>query len=628
MKISYKWLSWYIPEIPEADKIADILTYHLTEVEGVVPIRADGSIETDPASNGIHDWIFDINILPNRAHDLLSHSGVARELAGQLGLNFNDPDKIYKIPESKNTNLKITLDTDKCNRYMGRIVRGVKIGPSPDWVVKHLESIGQRSINNIVDATNLVMYNCGNPTHAFDLNKINGENIVVRNANEDEELKLVGREGIVAKLKSNDLVITDGEKTLALAGVKGGFDSGVSDSTTEILLEVANFDAATVRKTARRLGILTDSAKRFENDLSSSLCSFAMKELSALISEMCPDAVFENIVDVYPNPEVEKTIKFYTSDVSKMLGSSVSEKDIELFMHNYSFGYANDFEKGEWTVTIPLLRRDLDTKQDMVEEIGRWIGYDKVIPTIPKLSFVPNKNEVHENIQKARAIMLADGYREVATYGFRDKGDVEVLASASDKNFLRKNLTDGIKESFNLNKLNAPFLGLNEVKIFEIGTVFSKDKEEIHVCFANKKEVKEMTLQEFVASSEKKFTSPQSSPEMRGGNSAPSTFQEKAGDEVNPFKTWSTLPFMTRDISVWVPESVEADVLKDIYKEFGTELLIRDPQLVDKFTKEGRTSYAFRLVFQSYEKTLTDEEVNVIMVNITDKITKLGYTVR
>lgn len=648
MLISYNWLKWYIPEIPPADKIADFLTYHLTEVEGVEKLP-DG------------DVVFDINILPNRAHDLLSHSGVARELAGQLGLNFNDPDKIFKIPESKPTNLKITLDTDKCNRYMGRIVRGVKIGPSPEWVVKHLESIGQRSINNIVDATNLVMYNCGNPTHAFDLGKISGENIVVRNANEGEELKLVGREGIVVKLKSNDLVITDGVKNLALAGVKGGMDSGInvapeilserssdllantentlgqtvsestSGSTVNLLLEVANFDAATVRKTARRLGILTDSAKRFENDLSSSLCSFAMKELSALISEMCPEAVFEDIVDVYPNPEVEKIIKFYTSDVSKMLGSNVSEKDIELFMHNYSFGYANDFEKGEWTVTIPLLRRDLDTKQDMVEEIGRWIGYDKVVPTIPKLSFVPNKNEVYENIQKARAILLADGYREVATYGFRDKGDVEVLASASDKNFLRKNLTDGIKESFNLNKLNAPFLGLNEVKIFEIGTVFSGDKEEIHVCFANKKEVKEMTLQEFVASSE--ILSERSSDLLAG--TLGQTVSERTSDSASTdyllltaFIPWSTFPFMTRDISVWVPENVEADELKNIYKEFGTELLVREPQLVDKFSKDGKISYAYRLVFQSYEKTLTDDEINQIMANISEKISKLGYIIR
>jgi phenylalanyl-tRNA synthetase beta subunit len=645
MLISYNWLKWYIPEIPEADKIADILTYHLTEVEGV-----------EKLPNG--DTIFDVNILPNRAPDLLSHSGMARELAGQLGLNFNDPDRAYKIPESKPTKLEIKFETEKCNRYMGRIVRGVKIGPSPEWIVTHLESIGQRSINNIVDATNLVMYNCGNPTHAFDLSKIAGGNIVVRNANEGEELKLVGREGIVVKLKDADMVITDGNKTLALAGVKGGSNSGinvapevlserssdllantentlgqtVSESTSgftcDILLEVASFDAATVRKTARRLGILTDSAKRFENNLSASSCTFAVKELSALISEMCPEAVFEDIVDVYPNPEIQKTVKFTTEYISKMLGLEVSSQTIEKFMHDYNFGYANDFEKGEWTVTIPLYRRDLESRNDMAEEIGRWIGYDKVIPTIPKLSFVPKVNTTFENIQKAKDILIADGYREVMTYGFTNKGDVEVLASASDKNFLRKNLSDGVRESFNLNKLNAPFLGLNEIKIFEIGTVFSKDKEEIHVCFANKKEVKEMTLGEFVASSE--ILSERSSDLLANTeNTLGQTVSESTSDFATVmFKTWSTFPFMTRDISVWVPENVEGDDLKNIYKEFGTELLIREPQLVDKFTKEGRTSYAYRLIFQSYEKTLTDEEINVIMMNITDKITKLGYTVR
>lgn len=612
MKISYNWLKWYIPEIPPAEKMHDIFTFHVCEVDDVEKLP-DG------------DFVFDLAILPNRAHDLLSHSGVARELCGVLGLNFNDPDRVYKIPEAKQTKLEVKLETDKCSRYMGRIVRGVKIGPSPEWVVKHLESIGQRSINNIVDATNLVMYNCGNPTHAFDLKKLSAEKIVVRSANDDDELKLVGREGIVAKLKSTDMVITDGENILALAGIKGGFDSGVNDDTTDILLEVANFNSVTVRKTRTRLNIFTDSAKRFENEFSSDLCVFAMKELSALIYEMFPGAAFEEIVDVYPNPEIQKTVKFKTEYISKMLGLDVSNEVIEKFMHDYGFGYANDFEKGEWTVTIPAYRRDLENDYDMIEEIGRYIGYDKVVPVLPQIKGIPKHNEIYENIIKARNALVCDGYREVMTYSFTNKGDVEVLASASDKNFLRKNLTDGIKESFNLNKLNAPFLGLNEIKIFEIGTVFSKDKEEIHVCFANKKEVKEMTLQEFITSLE--ILSERSSDLL--ASTLGQTVSESISDFAPvTFKTWSTFPFMTRDISVWVPESVDADELKNIYKEFGTELLVREPQLVDKFSKDGKISYAYRLVFQSYEKTLTDDEINQIMANISEKISKLGYIIR
>lgn len=299
MKISYNWLKAYIAEpLPKPEKLGDVLTFALCEIESI-----------DKLPNG--DAILDLNILPNRAHDLLSHQGVAREVAGILGLTYKDPTPLYKIPESKPTTLNIAIETPTCRRYMGRIVRNIKVGPSPAWVVEHLESIGQRSINNIVDATNIVMFDCGQPCHAFDLVYV--PKIVVKNAAEGEEFPVLGREQIVAKLKSTDMMITDGEKSLAIAGVKGGLVSGVTDGTTDIMLEVANFDSIAVRKTARRLNLLSDSAKRFENDLSPSLGDFAMLELSTLIAEMCPDAVFEDIVDVYPSLVEKRTVTFSTS---------------------------------------------------------------------------------------------------------------------------------------------------------------------------------------------------------------------------------------------------------------------------------------------------------------------------
>ena len=172
MKISYQWIASYIPNLPAAETLADVFTYHLCEVE---------SVEKIPSG----DTVFDINILPNRAHDLLSHQGVARELAGLLGLEFKDPTELYKVPSATPTSLAIDIQSPACRRYMGRIIRGVKVGPSPSWVVQHLESIGQRSINNIVDATNIVMFDCGNPCHAFDLATV-GERIVVRTATEGE----------------------------------------------------------------------------------------------------------------------------------------------------------------------------------------------------------------------------------------------------------------------------------------------------------------------------------------------------------------------------------------------------------------------------------------------------------
>lgn len=618
MKISYNWLKAYVPDIPEAEKLADIFTYHLCEVESVekladLPAQAGG------------DFIFDLGILPNRAHDLLSHVGVAKELSGLLAIPFKDPTPMYKTPEPKSTSLKVEINSGNCRRYSARIVRNIKVSPSPEWVVKHLEGIGQRSINNIVDATNIVMYDCGQPCHAFDLKKLASEKIIITNAKAGEELPVVGRDGIIAKLIETDLVITDGEKSLALGGVKGGRDSCISDDTTEIVLEVANFNPTAVRKTARRLGLLSDSAKRFENDLSQTLCDFGMFALSALLIELCPEAVFEDIVDIYKAPQKERIISFTKSHIEKLLGIEIPLADFENILTKYDYSYT---KKGdEYLMIVPPLRLDLTGSHDMAEEIGRVYGYDKVIPKFPKINFIPKENKLNEQIVQVRAHMIDDGYREVMTYVFTNTGDVEVLASASDKKFLRTNLADGLLKSYELNKLNAPLLELSEIKIFEIGTVFIKDKEEIHVAYNEKNKIIEVTLEEFIESTSSEVVSEKSSDLLT--STLGQTISYTTSDSVpQVFKMWSIYPFIVRDIAVWVPENTDPKILSDIYQEFGTELLQGEPQLVDTFSKNGKTSYAFRLIFQSYDRTLTDEEVNAIMSKITEKITKMGFEVR
>ncbi len=618
MKISYNWLKAYLPELPEAETLADLFTYHVCEVESVVPIRADGSA-ADPASNEISDWIFDLGILPNRAHDLLSHQGVAKELAGLLSISFKDPTPMYKTPTPSPTNLKVEINSDSCRRYSARIIRNVKVGPSSEWVVKHLESIGQRSINNIVDATNIVMYDCGQPTHAFDLAKLTSEKIIITNAKSGMELPVVGREGIVAKLLDTDLVITDGEKNLALGGVKGGLDSGIQEGTTDIVIEVANFDPVSVRKTARRLGLLSDSAKRFENDLSPTLCDFGMFALSALLVELFPEATFEEIVDIYPHPQKERIISFTSAQVEKYLGIQIPESEIENILNRYGYTYMK--KEDEYMIMVSSMRLDLTGAHDMIEEIGRVYGYDKVKPELPKINFTPQKNEQYEKISHVRNTLIEKGYREVMTYAFRSAGDIEVLASASDKKFLRTNLSDGLKKSYELNKLNAPLLATSEVRIFEIGTVFKNNVEEIHVGWNEKSEIKEIKLEEFNASSLDKISGPRvGSPDQR--------ILSNDFASLTHFKMWSVYPFIVRDIAVWVPEGTDAKILSDIYKEFGTELLEGEPQLVDTFTKNEKVSYAFRLIFQSFDRTLTDEEINTIMSKITLKIEKMGFEVR
>lgn len=608
MLVSYKWLKSYIPEIPSVEEVEKLITFHICELE-----------ETKRLENG--DTIFDMKILPDRAHDLLSHQGVAKEIASLLGIEYKLPD--YKLPESKPTNLKIDIETDGCRRYIGRIVRNIKIEPSPKWMVDYLESIGGRSINNIVDATNIVMFDCGNPIHAFDLREIKDEHIVVRDAKNDENMELVGREQLKVTLKDTDVVITDGEKNLALAGVKGGLHSGIKDDTTDVLIEVANFDPIRVRKTARRLGIQTDASKRYENEMAQSLCDLATNEISSLILELCPRASFEDVVDNYRIKQEQRVISFRSHYVSKMLGIHIEDKEIERILNNY--GYKFKFEKDEWVLEAPSLRLDISDKRDLVEEIGRVHGYEKIISKLPELKQATGDNLTWMKICFAKHKLIQEGYKEVMTYAFKDKGELEVLASASNKRFLRTNLSDGLKESFSLNKKNLPLLEDNELKIFEIGTVFKKNGEEMNVAFMDKKGVTEMTLSEYTKSLDLKQEVLDEILLITNGYVKDFYINNL---DIQSFKPWSNYPFITRDIAVWLPEGHSPEDLISIYKEFGTELMVCEPRLFDSFTKEGKTSYAYRLVFQAMDRTLTDDEVNGIMSKITEKIVSCGWTVR
>jgi phenylalanyl-tRNA synthetase beta chain len=616
MKISYNWLKWYIPDAPDAKKLADIFTYHLAEVESIE--EKDG------------DSIFDIKILPNRAHDLLSHQGMAREMASLLNIKYVDPTPKYKVPVSVPATLKIEIETDKTRRYMGRIIRNVKVGPSPDWVVKHLESIGQRSINNMVDAANIVMFDCGQPTHVFDLNKISkrtvlGDSVkdspllIIRQARDGETMTTLDNKNCI--FKNTDMVIADKDNVLAVAGVKGGKMAEVDSKTTDIILEVANFDPTAVRKTAQALNIFTDAKKRFENDLSAEFCSFAMMELSALITDMCPEASFEEIVDVYPQKQIERKLSFRIEKIISILGILVTVEQVKEILERYHFSYTE--KEGIFEIVVPPMRLDLVIEEDMAEEIGRILGYDKVKGEIPKIDFKPKQNEIYNKILSARHKLLAGGYSEVMTTSFREKGEVSVLASASDKNFLRVNLSDGLKESIKINQANAPLLGENEIKVFEIGTVFGKGGEEMRVAYGNKKEIKEVTLDEYTRSimDEEKNNS------LVFLHPTDGTFRQQ-NLSVSYFKAWSMFPFIARDIAVWVPKEVESDQVLKVIKDNMGDLVVKGPDLFDSFTKEDKTSYAFRVIFQSFERTLTDTEVNEIMKKITDKVVEKEWQVR
>ena len=602
MKISYNWLQSHIVEpLPPADELAEKIIFGAFEVEN------HGDLEKLP--NG--DVMLDIKVLPDRAHDCLSHQGIAREVAGLLGLTVKDVSTMYKVPESIPTHLEIDVQTGLCRRYMGRIIRNVTIAPSPQWMVDFLTAIGQRSINNIVDATNIVMYDCGQPTHAFDAKKLASEKITIKQLEHDANFTTLSDEEKI--LVSGDMVITDDAALLAIAGVKGGKQAEVDDQTTDIVIEVANFDPVAVRKTSRRLNILTDSAKRFENELSPEKAAFAMQELSALIAELCPGAVFEDVVDFYPKPVEQRTVVFTAAYISKKLGTVITSESIETILKKYTYSFTRDGDS--FIVTIPFDRIDITGPHDMVEEIGRAYGYDHIPVDLVSINRQPEINHQFAQIAAIKADLGTKGYWEVMNYSFGKKGDFEVVRGPIGKSALRTNLTNTLKESYEKNAYQKDLMGISgELKLFEVGTVFSKDGEEIHVAFADKKGIKEMQLAEYI--SEYQIDLPVAS------------YTLSHATHLNSFKQWSEYPFITRDIAVWVPASTTPESVLQVIRDSGGELLIREPYLFDTFSKDGRTSVAFRMIFQSYDRTLTEAEITPIMEKITEKMKENNWEVR
>jgi len=655
MLFSYNWTQKYFKEkLPTPEKLSEGIIFHSFEIEGMEKLPPLSSSDSSPQAVE-QDTIFDVDILPNRAHDCLSYYGFAKEIAVIFGLEIK-PEMRLEIDSPKDSplgqrtvlwggsdsSLVIQNESEICRRYLGRIVKNIKVGPSPDWLRVSLESIRQKSINNIVDATNYVMYDLGNPIHAFDLNKLDSPKIIIRQANKGEKLTTLDKKDV--ELDESILIIADEAEPLAIAGVKGGDKAEIDDSTKNIIIEVANFDPVAVRKTAKKLNIFTDSSKRFENEISPELAGVVMDRISNLILEVAGGDL-EDPVESYKDESYKekRKINFSGDYVRKLLGLKITDKEIEKILNRYEYTFSH--QSDWWEVEVPMLRLDITGHQDMVEEIGRMYGYNKITPELPKIAFNQKDDLVWKQMIEARNILVNMGYKEVMNYTFVEKGEVEIMAGASDKSFLRTNLSDGVKKSYELNLKNLPLLGDDEIKIFEIGNVFKKDSEEINVCWMDKKEIQEMSLEYFIEEKVeflREKVLPLESP--RQGLEEQKDF--------NYFRPWSVFPFITRDIAVWTPASAEGygeaspmEQLVKIYKEFGTELLVCEPKLFDKFTKpaspntsqggpaksegeEAKTSYAFRLVFQSTDRTLTDDEINGIMGHIEEKVSSLGWVVR
>lgn len=636
MVYSYNWLKEYFQqELPKPDDLADLINLHSFEVEGVE--EKDG------------DTLIDIDVLPNRAHDALCHYGMASEISTFSGIELKKLE-IEKQTEFLTAEIKINVKEDFCRRYIGRQIANVKVEESPEEIKQKLQAIGQRSINNIVDITNLVMFELNQPMHAFDTDKLSGD-INIRFADCGENIITLDNNEV--ELDNEIPVISDDESPLAIAGVKGGKKAEVDSDTTNIILESANFDPVLVRKTSAKTNIKTDSSKRFENEITPELAEKAIDRATELILKYSSDEntkVYES-VDHYPNPVQQKTVEVSLDKINSLLGLDLSIDEVSEVLNKLKFESKND--ENIFKINIPLERLDLNIPADLVEEIGRIYGYDKVPEQeIPEMDFDAKISKEYAVNSLIRKTLTDIGFSEVVTRSFVSKGELmPIKPAAEDRKYLRDSIQEEMNKVLELNQKNADWLGLNHIKMFEIGKVFGGEKENysehMMLCLGsiNKNGIKKPKSTSFIKEAVEKLE------EVLGYKfeikinedqdliiSLPlkdiyekvnvGSYQEFPDIKNDVYQSVSQYPFVLRDIAVWLPNETSSDELVTIIKKNAGELLVKEPRLFDEYQKDDKTSFAYRLVFQSHEKTLTDDEVNEIMNSINSEIESKDWEIR
>jgi len=604
MKVSLKWLQKYFDEpLPNAQEVADAYTFHAFEIE-----EAEGDL-------------MDVKVLPNRAADCLCHRGLAKELAAILNIPLTRDPLREPLPmwDVGRPTLRIEIeDPKKCLRYMGAVVKGVQVGPSPAWLKEALERVGQRSINNLVDATNYVMLDLGQPLHAFDAHRLvergGACSIVVRDAKDGERITILT--GDEYGLTPERLLIVDGnaDTPIGIAGVKGGSVAEITNATTDIIIESANFDGTSVRRTAQALKLVTDAPLRFQNRPSPELCAYGMQAMLELIQKVAGgDAV--GVVDAYPNPATLSPVSTTLSRINGLLGSEFTTQEMQDVFLRLDLPCKVDGET--LTVTPPFERTDLLIPEDLAEEVGRILGYDRIAPTeLPPIAGTPDQAR-YRGIERMKDQLVEQGFTEVSTQSFAKSGDV-YLANPLDatkpalRTSLDENLADALERACRIAPLVFP--PGQTPKLFEVGTVFPTAGEYL-----------ELRMTEGVPAWGK------DAPTVDNLSIAKLEEYGKGYElkryTLGTYQPFSAYPFALRDIAVWAPAGSDDGCTKSLIEQEAGTLLVRC-DLFDTFEKGGRVSYAFRLVFNSSDRTLTDEEVNGIMAKISATLTKKGYEIR
>jgi phenylalanyl-tRNA synthetase beta chain len=430
---------------------------------------------------GLNDVIFEIGITPNRA-DCLSHVGIAREIRAMRGSAVRLPDlPVARLGGEIEKHVTVELpEPELCPRYVAKLVRGVKVGPSPDWLKRRLEAVGLRPINNVVDVTNFVLMELGHPLHAFDFNVVEGGRIVVRTA-KDFASVYDTLDGKQRKLPASALLITDGKKPLGIAGIMGGQNSAITDRTTDVLIESAYFYPSSIRRTAKLLGLSTDASYRFERGTDIDICPYAAERAAQLMMEVAGGEIVEGSIDLYPAHRPSLKVDFRSERARTVLGMRVEDSEMEEIFERLNVGV----QKSEtiWHLSPPSYRVDFNIEEDAIEEIARVYGYERIPlsasePTVLGTRRLPL--QVRDFDRTVRDTLLALGANECVSTPLVSAHDASLFAADPvvlvnplnvEKDRMRSSLAINLLETAARNEK----FGAEGQRLFEIGSVFHYD---------------------------------------------------------------------------------------------------------------------------------------------------------
>ncbi len=601
---------------------------------------------------GLDDVVLDIAVPANRG-DLMSVRGIAWETAALTGTRFNPhPPRLRESPVAASRSVRVTIASAKlCPRYTARVIRGITVKPSPDWLQQRLRHSGIRPINAVVDATNYIMLEYGQPLHAFDAKKVKGNVIAVRTAATGERATTL--DGVTRSLNPAMLVIADAEGPIAIAGVMGCARAEVAAATTDVILESAVFDPASVRKTSHTLGLVSEASRRFEKGLPPELPAQASDAAAALIVELCGGTIERGVVTAGARANAARVVTLSPSTFTDVLGMSVTPASARKVLT--SFGFMVSGTAATWKVRVPYWRLDVMLPADLVDEVGRSIGYGGLPEVLPQMEFIPEPlPQLLTLKQDVQDLLVGFGFSEMishAYYGLPWKqevgGEHYEIQNPLDKSqeYLRKSIVPQLRRTLS----DAVDAG-KDASVFEIGRAFvpasgvpieRQQPWKLAIGMAFKaapgycrgRKINGVLDELFaalgiIAAGEKR--GPVGTATVKGrtlewaevdivtmrDNFAPTSF--------TPLPKY---PAVHRDVSLFVPLAVQYRSVDEAIRKAGAPLLA-DAELFDVFEKNGKRSLAFHLVFRSSERTLTEREILANMKAIDDALKSLGAEIR